>query len=372
MTAPSSGRVLLTRLGLRHFRNLSELSFEPAPRLNLIHGDNGHGKTSLIEALYVLSTTRSFRSARLGETIRQNEQRAEIRGKVECLGLVRELSASIGERGRSFSIDGKRPRKSLEYALKTPVIAFHPGDLTLCSGPATMRRTLLDRILLHQDPGGAEARIAYQKALRDRQKLLVDRGPRALELEAYEQVVARSGARFARGRRHAAQTVIEALGPAFSKMAPEGLSCEAIYVAGGQEDADEFALELGRRRGRDLQRGAATFGPHRDELSVVLDGRPARSHASQGQQRLVTLALKLAELSCIREVTGVEPMLLLDDVSSELDPHRTDAVFRLLSESRSQIFVTTTRPELFRDVQMEPQFRADFQVRNGALSKSLK
>jgi DNA replication and repair protein RecF len=133
---------------------------------------------------------------------------------------------------------------------------------------------------------------------------------------------------------------------------------------------DAFARELREGRTRDLHRGTASFGPHRDELHLVIDGRPARSHASQGQQRLLTLSLKMAELTCVREVTGLEPMLLLDDVSSELDPERTQAVFELLRESRSQIFVTTTRPELFTNVSLKGPLRADFLVQNGSLSKS--
>lgn len=372
MNDSSTGRVVLRRLGFRNFRNLEQASFEPASRFNLVFGDNGHGKTSLIEALYVLCTTKSFRSARLGETIRQDEQSAELRAQVECLGLKRELSATLGARTRTFLIDGKRSAKNVEYALKTPVIAFHPGDLTLCSGPATQRRTLLDRVMLHQDPGGAEARLAYLSAVRDRQKLLVERGVRARELDAYEQVIADRGARFAQGRRHAAQTVIEALGPAFVQMAPADVVCDAMYVPGGSSDASDFVAELARRRPRDLSRGAATYGPHRDELSLMVDGRPARSHASQGQQRLLTLSLKMAELLCIREVTGMQPLLLLDDVSSELDPERQHAVFELLRQSESQIFVTTTRPELFSEVLMDPEDRADFRVKNGVLSKSLK
>jgi DNA replication and repair protein RecF len=249
------GTTLIKRLSLRNFRNMELVSFEPAPRLNLIFGDNGHGKTSLIEALYVVATTKSFRSQRLFETIREGSERAEIRAEIESFGLKRELRAAISERGRSFLIDGKRPKRYVDYALKTPVIAFHPADLTLASGPSGERRTLLDRILLHQDPAGSSARLAYQQAVRERQKLLSERGLGARELEAYEQVIATQGARFAQGRYHAAQTVIEALGPAFRRMAPEELPCEASYVPGGTTDVALFVRELAERRSRDLHRG---------------------------------------------------------------------------------------------------------------------
>jgi DNA replication and repair protein RecF len=293
-----------------------------------------------------------------------------LRGEVESFGLRRELRAHVSSRGRSFLVDGKRPKRNLDYALKAPVIAFHPGDLTLASGPAASRRTLLDRVVLHQDPAGADARISYQKALRDRQKLLAEKGVRATELDAYEQVCATHGARMARGRSHAAATVLEALTPSFAEMAAPGLLCHALYQPGGTTDVSVFRRELTNRRHKDLARGAATFGPQRDEISFSLAGRPARTHASQGQQRLLTLAMKMAELACVREVTGVEPMLLLDDVSSELDPERTHAVFELLRHSKSQIFVTTTRRELFSEVSLRGEERADFLVENGVVLKS--
>lgn len=371
------GRTLLSRLALVNFRNLEHVAFEPAPRLNLIYGDNGHGKTSLIEALYVLATTRSFRSNRLAETIRDGEQQTQLRADVESFGLKRELRATLSPRGRSFLVDGKRPKRNVDYALKTPVIAFHPGDLLLASGPATGRRTLLDRILLYLDPAGADARLHYTKALRDRQKILAEHGPQqtgriAEQLDAYEQVVATHGSRFARARQMASEEVILALAPAFREMAAPGLSIAPTYEPGGSMEVEVFRRQLGERRVKDFHRGAATYGPQRDELHLMIDGRPARSHASQGQQRLLTLAMKMAELSCVREVTGMEPMLLLDDVSSELDPERTAAVFDLLRQAKSQIFVTTTRPELFRDVQLDRGERADFHVQSGKVGKTSK
>ncbi len=360
-------QALVLNLSVQNFRNLELVKFKPASRLNLIYGDNGHGKTSLIEALYVLCTTRSFRTGRLSETVRQGSERTEIVGQISSLGLRKQQRAAISLRGRSFSIDGKRPRRLTAYALSTPVIAFHPGDMTLVSGPARLRRTLLDRIVLHTAPAGAEARLRYQKATRERQALLDKRGTQAPELEAFETVMAEQGARLAKARAVAAARLGEALVPAIDRMATSRLGVVSHYRPGGTEDEVEFAKELGIRRKKDLLRGAATFGPQKDEMSFDLEGRPARSHASQGQQRLLTLALKFAELSCVRDVTGVEPVLLLDDVSSELDPERTEAVFHFLRQSQSQIFVTSTRRQLFDEVQMEAEQRADFRMEFGTL-----
>jgi DNA replication and repair protein RecF len=159
--------------------------------------------------------------------------------------------------------------------------------------------------------------------------------------------------------------LLEALRPAFERMAPRELRLEASYVPGGCEDALEYARELAERRPRDLRRRAATFGPHKDELSLVIDGRSARHHASQGQQRILALAAKIAELECVRSARGAHPVLLLDDVSSELDPGRTGAVYELVKAEPSQVFVTTTRPELF--VTDSGAARLDLRMRSGRL-----
>lgn len=369
MAGSSAGRTLIKQLSLRNFRNISTLRLEPASRLNLISGDNGQGKTSLIEGLYLLCTSQSFRSKRLQETITQGEERALLSAQADTFGLSRELKATLSARGRSFLVDGKRPKRLIDYALTTPVIAFHPGDLGLVTGPATLRRTLLDRVILHEDPTGADSRLFYKQALKERQSLLKAGELSGTQIEAYEQVAARHGARFAASRARASESVISAILPAFQQMADQELRAQVEYEARGTLVEEDFKKELRDRRRLDSIRGAATFGPQRDDLLIFLDGRSARTHASQGQQRLLTLALKLAELACVKEVTGMEPILLLDDVSSELDRRRTDAVFQFLRGSNSQIFVTTTRPELFSELHLDEDQRADFVMRGGDLRR---
>jgi DNA replication and repair protein RecF len=151
-------------------------------------------------------------------------------------------------------------------------------------------------------------------------------------------------------------------------MAAPGLELGARFVPGGSLDEAELEAELARRRDSDLRRRTATFGPHKDDLAVSLEGRNVRRHASQGQQRILTLAIKAAELECVRNARGVHPVLLLDDVSSELDPDRTGAVYEFLHATPSQVFVTTTRPELFVLPGISPGDRADFRISAGAIS----
>lgn len=360
-----TSRVVFQRVVIAELRNLRELLFEPGPRVNVITGDNGQGKTSVLEALYLLATSKSFRTDKLAELIRQGAEVASVRATIDDDGLIREQRVAVSARARSLAIDGKRPARLSAYATRTPVVVFHPADLGLVSGGAAERRLLLDRIALFVDPASLADRRDYLKALRSRQRLLEERGLHAPELDAYERVLAEHGARFARARRRAAERCMAALGPAFERVAPAGLALEVAYQARGSDDAESFARELGERRGLDLRRKSASFGPQRDELELIVDGRPARRHASQGQQRILTLALKLAELACVREARGAHPILLLDDVSSELDPARRGAVSALLEDAESQVFVTTTRPELFGAPAPSDSDRRDFALAGG-------
>ncbi len=266
-------------------------------------------------------------------------------------------------------LDGKRPKTLSSYAVRTPVVVFHPRDLELVTGAAGERRRLLDRLILYADPAGAEAGRRFSEALKERQRLLETRGVAAAELADFESVAAEHGARFARARAEAAERLLPELVLAFRSVTPARLELSASYVAAGSQNIEEFAAELCARRPEDCRRGRASFGPQRDELDLLVDGRAARSDASQGQQRLLSLSLKLSELRCIERTRRAHPVLLLDDVSSELDAERTESVLALLRASQGQIFVTTTRPELFHSAAFSPSERVDFRVTEGRISK---
>lgn len=382
----------VAEVAIRDVRNLAAVDVELAPGLNVVHGDNGHGKTSLLEALYLAASSRSFRTAKLGEVVRHGATAASVRVRVVERGPAgpteRIHTAGIAGSRVTVRIDGQRPPSLAAYATRTPVVVFHPEELTLSTGPATQRRRLLDRLVLYRDPLGADALARYGQALRARQDLL-RRGVRAgSALEAYEALCATEGARVTQARRDA----IEALGPplahAFERIAAPGLELVAAYAAGGSEDADTSLRELAAGRERDAHRASAGFGPHRDDLSLRLGGHAARVVGSQGQHRALVLALKAAESAVVARATGLVPILLLDDVSSELDESRTAALFAFLGPSiraaeeassgtspggpeallpGRQIVLTTTRPGLIPRSLGEGATRRDFRLERGVL-----
>lgn len=360
-------RLVVTRLELRDFRNIAELSIEPAARFNVIAGDNGQGKTSLLESLYGVATSRSFRTERVKELQREGSPFARVDAELLEGQLRRSQRLTLSSEGRGVFVDGQRPATLYEYATLSPVVVFHPGDLGLTMGGAKGRRDLIDRVALFSDPSVADDRRRYRQAVRERQLVLETRGERAGELEAYESLIARHGARLTRCRAAAVELLACDAEPAFRRLAATDLSLLMSYKAGGIADEVSFQNQLVDRRGNDRRRRAATFGPHKDELELSLEGRSARKHASQGQHRILSLTLKVAELAAIRRARQAHPILLLDDVSSELDPTRIGAVYGFLSDSESQVFVTTTRPELFQTPGVGPDARHDYRLKSGSL-----
>ena len=362
----------LERATVRDFRNLEALDFRPCRGINVIAGDNGQGKTSLLEAVYFAATSKSFRTSRSRELVSHGRESATVKARfVEARGemapLAREQVASVHKSTVQVRVDDNKPDSLASYATLSPVVVFHPDDLVLSTGPAAGRRRLLDRVGVYLDPTSLAQGSRYARALKARQELL-RRGAGDIEVDAYEAVCAESGAALGRARQRAAADVARDLVEAFSRIGSPSLALTARYAPGGDTDPQRMKEELRARRGSDARRPTAGFGPHRDDLVFEIEGHAARAVASQGQHRAITLALKAAEFAAIRAATGLEPLQLLDDVSSELDPDRTAALFSFLATARGQVLLTTTRAQMVLEQLPATAERAVFHVSGGRLS----
>jgi len=353
-------------LSIRKLRNLAHVDLALAPRLTVIGGANGQGKTSILEAMYLVATTRSFRTSRLREVVAHDSSAGSVKATVDDGLEEREQVVGLDGATRRVLLSGKRPPSLASYAVKSPVVVFHPGETTLSSGPASHRRTLLDRIALFVDPTSMDHQARFTSACRARQKTLQVRGTQASELEAFEKLIAHHGVALSQARREAARRLIQHVLPAFARITRQERDIDLRYEPGGPEDDAQLEEALRSHRERDLHRGSPSRGPHRDDLAIEIGGFGARTDASQGEHRAITLALKLAELACIAEARGVYPVLLLDDVSSELDPERTSSFFETLLETPGQIVLTTTRPELIRTPGLDE--RADYSIHRGNIA----
>lgn len=362
--------LLVLALSIRNFRNLAQADFRPSPRFNVFSGDNGQGKTNVLEALYAVLSSKSFRTSKVADLMPHTEpggvaEVVSVRAKVREGDMTREQRFAVDQGTRSVRIDDKRPRSLLAYATASPVVVFHPGELSLSTGPSAERRKLLDRVALFVAPTGISELEAYTRAQRSRQKTLEARGIDATDVDHWETLVIQHGLALMEARAAAAERIVSRALAAFASIFTTPLDCAISYVPGAPREAEAFRAELRKNRALDLRRGTARIGPHRDDLALSLKGAAARTSASQGQHRALVLALKAAEIAVIGEARGARPVLLLDDVSSELDRARTEALFSFLRATEGQVFLTTTRPEL---IATEGAERADFQLRQGVIS----
>jgi DNA replication and repair protein RecF len=358
----------ISQLAVRDLRNLHAVDAELGDRFNVIHGGNGQGKTNLIEAIYLVATSRSFRTKQGSEVIRRGSEQASIRATIVEGGLSRDQSLGVGMGVRALRIDGARPRSSAMYAARTPVVVFSPVSLALTMGSSNERRALLDRIVLYSEPTSLAELTAYKHAVRERQRALEERGVNARDLEDWEELTVRHGKRVMDGRDVAASALLANAREAFATIVRGALDLTGAYIPSAPCDVEKYRVALAGSRARDLRRGSASIGPHRDELTLDIAGMPARTTASQGQHRALVLALKAAELAVIGRSRGTRPILLLDDVSSELDAERTEALLSFLASQHGQVFLTTARPELIA-LKTSDKNRVDFKIVAGHLTR---
>lgn len=358
-------------------RNLAEVTLEPGPRFNVLSGDNGQGKTNLLEAIYALCTLRSFRARRLAELIALGQPEARLEAVLERDGLERRYQLTIRPRGRSVRLDGKSVRPISRYFGDFNVVLFAPEDLQVPRGSPGDRRRFLDRAAFNHDRSFLVAAQHFEKALRSRNALLRAAERRPLDREmlaAFDAQLSEWGARLSIARRRYVAALSPLFGEAFESITRAGLAGEIAYVSSFElpadaEDEAAVAAALGEALAaglaRDRARGSTGVGPQRDDLAFSLCGQPAISFASQGQLRALVLAWKTAEMLLLEGSHDNAPILLLDDVSSELDDARNQYLFAFLRERHNQCFITTTAA---RHVLIDRE-RTDFEVAGGAIRR---
>lgn len=342
-------------LQIADFRNLREVSLLPSPRATILVGANGQGKTNLLEAIYFLTTLKPLRAARLGELVRFGSDRATVSAEIEGPGGVRRLAVQVDGSGRTAWLDGK-PQERLEgYFEGLAAVCFAPDDLLLVKGSPEGRRRFLDRAAFNRWPAVLAEVRDYLRALRTRNAALRT-APTEVE-ESFREPLARAGARLLARRRDVVAELSPRVDAAFHQISgPTAPPARIAYRTAGAIGlaGDEAALverlreALAGRSMRDRERGFTSVGPHMDDLSLSLGDRPARVYGSQGQQRAMVLALKIAEIENVRALLGRPPLLLLDDVSSELDPEKNRFLLGYLRSLDGQAFLTTTDARLLQ------------------------
>ncbi len=339
--------MIVEHLELIDFRNYHEATFDLTAGITAVLGGNGQGKTNFVEALGYLATLSSFRGVPSEALIRNGAKAAIIRAVVaDEDGRQSTVEAEITVSGRNrVLVNRHRLTRSRDLLGTIRVTVFSPDDLVLVKGAPSDRRRFLDDTLVALAIKHDAVRLELERVLRQRNRLLKQAGGRASSevittLEVWDVKLTECGSRLG----HARDVLVERLGPlvveAATQLAGRPTDLELSYVAPWREHG--LAAALAASRDDDLRRGVSTVGPHRDDLAIWLNGLPARTHASQGEQRTLALSLRLAAHRLVTERTGSTPVLVLDDVLSELDPDRSRALLEHVPAG--QVVLTSAAP----------------------------
>ena len=340
--------LLVTRITFADFRSYERFELEPSASLTVLVGPNAVGKTNVIEGIELLTAAESFRKPAWNDVVRWGADESKLELTAEGDGRVLEIEMYAGLSGkRTYKVNGKTRRRISEVAGIIPCVVFTPDDLRLVKDSADKRRGAVDGVGDQLSPAYRTARVDYERILKHRNSLLREESSDDDLLSAWSARLVDSGVAFSGHRRRLFDRILAKVSEVYRILSGgEGLT--AVYQPSWEtrpetdldpREAMESALQ---RRGREERaRGTTLVGPHRDEIVFYVDGKDARSFGSQGQQRTIALAWKLAEVGVMTEIGGQPPVLLLDDVMSELDESRRHALARFVGEA-AQTFVTTT------------------------------
>ena len=404
----------VTALHLQNFRNYADLTLALSPSLNIFLGPNAQGKTNLLEAVYYASLTHSHRTRQDHDLIRFQKPAALLQLAFSRAGVPSRLDIRIPAQGRRKILLNGQPVRPRELIGTLNTVLFSPEDLALIKGAPAGRRRFLDRELSQASPAYYHELLTYNHLLQQRNTLLKrmhENHSSPTLLDPWDPQLAASAAKIAAKRQDAVQKLqtlantmqqsisgdAETLALAYEFHGAEGTPTLASVAAENERTCLEapadtmnateavnpavsaasdvtrdlelwYNKRLEARRSLDILRGVTSVGPHRDDLALTVNGIDLRAYGSQGQQRTGALALKLAELEFLHEETGEYPILLLDDVMSELDAGRRRALLAFLAREKIQTIITATDAAYFP----KERFGTMFHVKNGIIMKEEK
>lgn len=357
----------LNSMELINFRNIRSLFLEAAPGVNVICGENAQGKTNLTEAIWMFTGAKSFRGAKDRELLRFGE--TSCKSSIAFSAQNRDLTASIeifaaeaatqGQKSKLVTLNEVPLENASELSGQFYAVVFSPTDLSLVQDGPAVRRKFLDTAIGQILPRYHHYLHEYQRILLQRNTLLKDavRFPQLMDtIDIWEENLAKAAAALAFCRARYIRSIAPKACEVYEGISSGREHIEVSYQC-GIENAQEqtrdalkafFKEEFRKTRAADLERGATLCGPHRDDLELLINKMPMRLYGSQGQQRSAVLALKMAECSMVEEVTGERPVVLLDDVMSELDSGRRDYLLNHLEER--QVFITCCDDASFREL----------------------
>lgn len=326
---------------VKNYRNLKDKKITPSKEINIICGENAQGKTNLIEGIYLFSGLKSFRGAKDSELVGFGKQKAKL--NISFYSHSREQKAEIEiEQHRKLSLNGSNLKSPTEIAEQCHIIVFSPDLLSIIKEGPELRRRFLNNGISAMYPIYSENLKKYNRLLAQRNNLLkqIKKNPQYKELlEEYDIALAKFGAHIVTTRKRYISRLMQYLPKIFHDFTQSRENIDIDYICqdynGSEEDLKNKLFES---RENDILLGSTGIGPHRDDIEFLINGISAKSFGSQGQQRSVIIAVKLAEAEMLKEICGEQPIALLDDVMSELDEKRQDYILNHIKNW--QVFIT--------------------------------
>ncbi|MBQ9833692.1 MAG: DNA replication/repair protein RecF [Bacilli bacterium] len=330
-------------LELLNFRNYHKLSLKFSPNVNIIYGKNGSGKTNIVEAIYVLALTKTFRNVNDKSLIRKSCEKAKIKGTVKQTKKIK-YQVEITKEGKKVQINNNKIQLLSEYIAKIPIVVFSPGDLRILKDTPITRRKFLNIELSFYDSNYLKYVSDYNKVLKQRNSYLKQLSLNANKSYEYLDILTQKlielGKIIYDLRLEFINQINLRINDYYNLITKEG-SISVKYLSTFDKSSEELAKKFKKIYEKELNFGKTLLGVHLDDLDFLLDDNKAKEWASEGQIKNIIVALKLAELEMIKERLGFGPILILDDLFSELDKEKINNILKLLP-SDCQIFITTT------------------------------
>ncbi|BBH23381.1 DNA replication and repair protein RecF [Paenibacillus baekrokdamisoli] len=342
----------LNSIQLSNYRNYEKLEIKTDNQVNLFVGPNAQGKTNLLEAIFVLALTKSHRTSKDKELLGWNTSEARIRGEVEKKYGPLTLDLTLSTQGKRARINGLEQRKLSDFVGALNVVMFAPEDLEIVKGTPGIRRRFLDMEIGQVQPGYLYSLGQYAKVLMQRNNYLKTASPGSAQqtmMEVWNMQLAEHGVKIVKKRQNFIHKLQKWAQHIHSGITAGAEELTIVYRPSFETDAieeesvlfEQFMIKLTQVKDQEMRRGMTLVGPHRDDMAFYINGKEASIYGSQGQQRTTALSLKLAEIELIHEEIGEYPLLLLDDVLSELDQNRQTQLIETF-QSKVQTFITTT------------------------------
>lgn len=358
----------INSLSLRNFRNYESLDISFNPSRNIIVGENAQGKTNLVESVYMCSFARSFRTSNSTDLVMFGKDMCMISADIESSSFDRKIGISVTRQGKKMiKKDGKPVSRTAELLNNLVVVIFSPEDLRIIKDSPDKRRNFINKEISQLRPRYFECLKNYNDALKQKNALLKNDVIMDEMLDIYDSQLAYNGYELVKYRRNFVDKLSACSSELQSRISQGRETLEITYSESCRADsAEQMMAEFAASREKDRMYRSASIGPHRDDLEFFINGKDARKFGSQGQQRTIALCMKLAEVRIARDVLMENPVLILDDVLSELDIERQKFLLKEIDDV--QLFITST--ELGDEMISEMKDASIFNVSCGNITES--